>query len=44
MYVSRKERERGRAIIQDIVDASIQRIEKYIKRAHMRIEYSDQKE
>ena len=31
LYVSRKEGERGLAIIEDIVDASIQRLEDYIE-------------
>ena len=33
LYVSRKERERGPTSIEDSVDASIQRLEHYIKKS-----------
>ena len=42
LYVSRKERGRGLASIEDSVDASIRRLEDYVKKR--KTNYSDQKQ
>ena len=44
LYVSRKEGGRGLASIEDSVDASIQRLEDYIKRTQMMTDNSHQKQ
>ena len=43
LYVSRKEGGRGIASIEDTVDASIQRLEDYIKKTRTRTNYNHQK-
>ena len=44
LYVSRKGEERVLTCIEDSVDASIQRLKDYIKKALRKTDYSDQKQ